>query len=83
MSRLHFTPSTNVLNDEKKDEFLVEEKIPVVMQQIQYKEKYKETYKPENKDLFSKAEMSKQEKKANQRKIKKIKKSKVQKQKLH
>ncbi len=54
-----------------------EEKVPIINNIIDNRESYKKVHKPENKDLFTKEEMDKKDKKAIQRKIKKIKKSKA------
>lgn len=85
MSRLHFTPVGGLPSavGSGKDPFIVEEKMSglVTADLLRNRESYKEVFNPLKRDLVSRAEMTKEERKSLRRKIKRIKHVRAEKEK--
>lgn len=78
MSNFKVQPGDNkLLKDQKtSNEFIVEEKVPVIYMSREQGKSYQEVHRPLKKDLLGKQEMTKEDKNAIRRKIKKHKKNK-------
>lgn len=79
MTRFSFNPNTVSLKHEtKKDDFVTDEKLPIVVSDnlVKPRESYKKVFNPKDKEFKSKAEMSREEKLRLRRRIKRTKKIK-------